>query len=99
MGLIPELGRSPAGGNGNPFQYSRLENPMDRGVWWATVHRVTESDMIDATEQVCKQSPTDWDFTIASLIWGKRKDPTSSLPALWYHLRTTCKGHAGSLKI
>ena len=46
---------------------------MDRGVWWATVHRVTESDMTDATEQACKQSPIDWDFTIASLIWGKRK--------------------------
>ena len=33
---IPESGRSPAGGNGNPLQYSCLENPMDRGAWWAT---------------------------------------------------------------
>ena len=32
-------GRSPGGGHGNPFQYSYLENPRDRGVWWATVHR------------------------------------------------------------
>ena len=38
-GSIPgSLERSPRGGNGNPFQYSCLQNPMDRGVWWATVH-------------------------------------------------------------
>ena len=42
-GLIPGLGRSLEGGHGNPFQYSCLENPMDRGAWWATVHGVTES--------------------------------------------------------
>ena len=43
-GLIPGLGRSPGEGNGNPLQYSCLENPMDRGDWWVTVHGVTESD-------------------------------------------------------
>ena len=43
VGLIPGLGRSPGEGNGNPLQYSCLENPMDRGVWWATVHRATNS--------------------------------------------------------
>ena len=43
MGLTPGLGRSPGVGNGNPFQYSCLENPMDRGAWRATVHRVTKS--------------------------------------------------------
>ena len=37
-GSIPGLGRSPRGGHGNPFQYSCLENPMDRGAWQATVH-------------------------------------------------------------
>ena len=42
-GSIPGLGRSPEGGNGNPLQYSCLENVMDRGAWWATVHGVTES--------------------------------------------------------
>ena len=42
-GLIPGLGRSPAIGNGNPLQYSCLENPMDRGAWWATVHQVAKS--------------------------------------------------------
>ena len=45
MNLIPRLGRSPGGGNGNPLQYSCLKNSMDRGAWQATVHRVTkESD-------------------------------------------------------
>ena len=42
-GLIPGLGRSPTGGNGNPLQYSCLENPMDRGAWQARVHRVAQS--------------------------------------------------------
>ena len=39
----PGLGRSPGGGNGNPFQYSGLENPMDREAWWAIVHGVAKS--------------------------------------------------------
>ena len=43
MGSIPRSGRSPGGGNGNAFQYSCLEKPMDRGAWWATVHRVAKS--------------------------------------------------------
>ena len=43
VGSIPGSGRSPGGGHGNPLQYSCLENPMDRGDWWATVHRVTKS--------------------------------------------------------
>ena len=42
-GLIPGSGRSPGGGHGNPIQYSCLENPVDRGAWPATVHRVTKS--------------------------------------------------------
>ena len=40
MGLIPGSGRSPGEGNCNPLQYSYLENPMDRGAWWATIHGV-----------------------------------------------------------
>ena len=43
LGSIPGLGRSPGEGNGNPLQYSCLENLMDRGVWQATVHGVTKS--------------------------------------------------------
>ena len=42
-GSIPGLGRSPEGGHGNPLQYSCLENPMDRGAWWATVLEVENS--------------------------------------------------------
>ena len=43
VGLIPESGKSPRGGHGNPLQYSCLENPMNRGVWRAAVHGVTKS--------------------------------------------------------
>ena len=43
MGSIPDLGKSPGEGHGNPLQYSCLENPMDRGAEWATVHRITKS--------------------------------------------------------
>ena len=43
MGLIPGLGRSTERGHGNPLQYSCLENPMDRGAWWATVYGLAES--------------------------------------------------------
>ena len=48
VGLIPGSGRSPGGGNGSPLQYSYLENPMEKGVWWATVHSVAESDTSEA---------------------------------------------------
>ena len=43
LGSIPGWGRSPGEGNGNPLQYSCLENSMDRGAWWATIHRVAQS--------------------------------------------------------
>ena len=42
---IPGSGRSPGEANGNPLQYSDLENPMDRGAWWATVHGVAKSQI------------------------------------------------------
>ena len=49
-GSIPGSGRSPGGGHGNPLQYSWLENPMDRGAWWAIVHRGhKESDTTETT--------------------------------------------------
>ena len=50
LGSIPGWGRSLGGGHGNPFQYSYLENPMDRGVWSATVHRISESELTEATD-------------------------------------------------
>ena len=48
-GLIPGLGKSSAEGNGNPLQYSCLENPMDRGAWQATVHGIAR---VDTTSQL-----------------------------------------------
>ena len=43
LGSIPGSGRSTGGGHGNPLEYSCLENPTNRGAWWATVHGVTKS--------------------------------------------------------
>ena len=51
VGSFLGLERSPGGGHGNPLQYSCLENPMDRGARWATVHKVAKSDMTEATWQ------------------------------------------------
>ena len=48
-GSIPEWERSPGGEHNNPLQYYCLENPMDSGAWQATIHRVAESDMAEAT--------------------------------------------------
>ena len=45
VGSISGSGRSSGDGNDNPLQYSRLENPMDRGAWWAAVHRAAQSEM------------------------------------------------------
>ena len=50
-GSIPGWGRSPGEGNGNPLQHSCLGNPMDRGAWWATVHRGRKE--LDRTEHAC----------------------------------------------
>ena len=55
---IPGLGRSHGGEHGNPLQYSCLENPMDRGVWWATVHGVTKSQT-RLSDLACTIRPND----------------------------------------
>ena len=53
VGSIPGLGGSPGGGNGNPLQCPCLENPIDRGAWWATVQRVSKkSDTAEETEHI-----------------------------------------------
>ena len=57
VGSIPGSGRSPGRGHGNPLQYSYLENPMDRGASWATVHRVAESDMTERAHATTQVSP------------------------------------------
>ena len=53
-GLIPGSGKCPEEGNGNPLQYSHLENPMDRGAWWAIAHGVTRVRHNLATKQASK---------------------------------------------
>ena len=54
-GLILESGRSPGGGNGNPLQYSCLENSMDRGTWWATFHGIAKSQTQLSSHTVYEQ--------------------------------------------
>ena len=71
---IPESGWSPGEGNGNPLQYSCLENPMDGGAQWATVHGVTE---LDLTEQLTLSFPSatlsgELERTL-KLFWGLEK--------------------------
>ena len=67
LGSIPGLGRSPGEGNGNPLQYSCLENPMDGGVWWATLHRVANSLTL------LKQLSTHWNNEIKRhLLLGRK---------------------------
>ena len=57
MGLISGLEIFPGGAHGNLLQYSCLENPMDRGAWWATVHRITETYISEVTELTWAHSP------------------------------------------
>ena len=61
VGLIPGSGRSPEEGNGSLLQYSCLGNPMDRGAWWATVHRVAKSQI----------RLRDWAQTHADSVFGR----------------------------
>ena len=60
VGSIPGSGRSPGEGNGNPLQYSCLENSMDRGAWWATVHGVTKSWTWLSTDSRISPLPLPW---------------------------------------
>ena len=55
IGSVPGFRSFPGGGHGNPVQYSCLENPRDRGAWWAIIHGVIESDMTEVTEHTVTQ--------------------------------------------
>ena len=70
-GSIPGSGRSPGGRQGKPLQYSPLENPLDRGTWWATAHGVAKS----------QTQLSDWAHTLSLMCrrgwsWGKKKKKT-----------------------
>ena len=69
MSLIPGLGRSSAGGHGNPLQYSSLENPMDRGAWWATAYRAAKSQ--SRLKQLSMRASYTWALSISSSHFGK----------------------------
>ena len=70
VGLIPGLGRSPGKRNGNPLQYSCLENPMDRGAWRAVVHGVTKSRTQLSTQTHSKENNT---FISSKIMYGGDK--------------------------
>ena len=73
-GLISGLGRSPGGGNGNPLQYSCLENPMDGGTWQATVHKgCKELDMTKVTEHTHRYYKSSRDDLKYMEGWEKRE--------------------------
>ena len=65
LGLISGSGRSPGGRQGNPVQYSCLENSMDRGAWWAIVHRVTKSQTW--LKRLSMQAHTHWLLVLSCL--------------------------------
>ena len=74
LSLIPGLGRSPGEGNGNPLQYSCLENPMDGGAWWFTVHGITKgqtrlSDFTSSHHHVTLQTTSSTMLPLSN-IWG-----------------------------
>ena len=98
-GLIPGWGRSPGEGNGNPLQYSFLENPMDRGVWRATVHGVAVLDMIEATEHVTSTHSfpvlsDDWAHSGSRLCEGLQTRAALS----WYKKPNLCWCHENVCK-
>ena len=64
-GSIPGSGRCLGERNGNQLQYSCLENPMDWGAWWATVHPVAESDMTEATKHACVHVKMRWKKSVS----------------------------------
>ena len=75
VGLIPGSVRSPGEGNGYPFQYSCLKNPMDRGAWRATVQSVAESDMTEQLACSTERSTVELDDALAGPILASLPHP------------------------
>ena len=85
MGSVPGLERSPGEGNGNPLQYSCLENPMDRGAWWATVHGVARVGHDLATKPIkhisfCTEKETINKKKRQPMVWEKIQ---ANITSMW----------------
>ena len=98
MGSIPRLGRSPGGGNGNPLKHACLGNSMDRGAWWATVHRVAKSwtQLSNWAYSMVVVAIFIFLWLLSSLPSSRKQDETSSgnifkaeFSCTYYHLPVT----------
>ena len=93
VGLTPGSGRSPGGWHGNPLQYSCLENPTDRGAWWATVHRVAKSRTGLKQQPACMQ-PSVSSVQFSSVQFSHSVVSDSLRPHEWQHTRLPCPSPA-----
>ena len=91
MSLIPGLGRSPGGGNGNLLHHSCLENPMDRGAWWAIVHEVAKSRTwltLSFSEEECTVQDLldrqEKNYTVAVFLPGFHSQGRTGCKSLWF---------------
>ena len=95
--MIPESGRSPGEGNGNPLQYSCLKKPMDRGAWRATVQRITESDMTERLKHTalshakCESTR----HIVSARMWRQKTRPVS--PWCWVFSFRALKSNSHSI--
>ena len=113
LGLIPGLGTSPGEGNSNPLQFSCLENPMNRGAWWATVHAVSRVRHDLATKPPPRPTnacPSDREVknkkneriilkNWISMYWTANLCHLCNFLSLWFHLISLCLGKIGIIKI
>ena len=95
VGLIPGSGRYPGGGHGSPLQYSCLENPIDRGVWQAALHRVAKSQTwlkwLSITHML------EWPGLLTGFPGNKKSQAETSLVVQWLRLWASNPGAVGSI--